>query len=141
MNEIPKKAVGAKIVGVLIQKMLPNGLEVIVGSTRDPTFGSVVMFGLGGIFVEVLKDVSFRVVPVSDLDADEMIKEIKGYKVLEGYRGQPPRDIEAIKKIIIKVSKLMEELEHIQDMDLNPIIVYERGKGAYVADARVIIKP
>ncbi len=120
--------------------MLPGGLEVIVGSTRDPTFGPVVMFGLGGIFVEVLKDVSFRVVPVSDLDADEMIREIKGYKVLEGYRGQPPRDIEAIKDIIIKVSKLMEELEGIQDVDLNPIVVYEKGKGAYVADARVIIK-
>ena len=120
--------------------MVPDGLEVIVGATRDPSFGPIVMFGLGGIFVEVLRDVSFRIAPITYVDADEMVREIKSYKILEGYRGMPPRDIESIREIIMKTSRIMIEIPQIQDIDLNPIMLYEKGKGAIVVDARIIIK-
>ncbi len=141
MNNVKNAAPNARISGVLIQEMAkPGFLEVIVGATRDPIFGPVIMFGLGGIFVEVLKDVSFRVAPLMPEDADEMVREIKSYRILEGYRGMPPRDIEAIKDIILKVSKLMLELEKIQDIDLNPIMLYAKGEGAKVVDARVILR-
>ncbi|PUA31672.1 MAG: acetyl-CoA synthetase [Candidatus Terraquivivens tikiterensis] len=140
MLNVKKRTPNAKIEGVLVQEMVPSELEVIVGSTRDPTFGSVVTFGLGGIFVEVLKDVSFRVTPLTPVDADEMIREIKACRILEGYRGMPPRDLEAIKDILLKVSKLMLEVEEIQDVDLNPIMVFTQGKGAKVADARIILR-
>jgi len=137
---VKEKAPKASITGVLVQEMVPEGLEVIVGATRDPTFGPVLLFGLGGIFVEVLKDVSFRIAPVTRYDAETMLTEIKAAKLLDGYRGMPPRDKEAIIDIILKLSKFMEEQEHVTDVDLNPIMVYERGKGAKIADARVLIK-
>jgi len=140
MSNVKNAAPNARVSGILIQEMVPDGLEVIVGATRDPSFGPIIMFGLGGIFVEVLKDVSFRIAPLSSKDADEMIREIKSYRILEGYRGMPPRDIEAVKDIILKVSKLMIELENVQDIDLNPIMLYAKGEGAKVVDARVILK-
>ncbi|MEM2897063.1 MAG: acetate--CoA ligase family protein [Candidatus Bathyarchaeia archaeon] len=127
----------ARIVGVLVQKMAPQSTEIIVGGIKDPQFGSTLMFGLGGIFVEVLKDVTFRVVPITEEDAKEMIKEIKAYPVLKGYRGQKPRDEDAITKILLASSRLMLENEEIDQMDLNPIMVYERG--ASVVDARIIL--
>ncbi len=139
MTNVPKKAPGARIVGVLVQRMAPEGLEVIVGATRDPVFGPVVMFGLGGVFVEVLRDVSFRVAPVDENEAMEMIREVKGYKLLQGYRNMPPRDVEALKRIIVAVSKLMMDLEEVSEMDLNPIMSYEAGKGAVAVDVRVIL--
>ncbi len=139
MNNVKNVAPNARVVGILIQEMVPDGLEVIVGATRDPSFGPVVMFGLGGIFVEVLKDVSFRIAPLSLRDADEMIREIKSYRILEGYRGMPPRDIEAVKDIILKVSKLMLEVTEIKELDLNPIMLYAKGEGARIADARMIL--
>jgi len=140
MLNVRNKAPNAKIEGVLIQEMIPSELEIIVGSTRDAIFGPILMFGLGGIFVEVLKDVSFRVAPITPIDADEMIHEIKAYKILEGYRGLPPRDLDAIKDILMKTSNLMLEVEEIQDIDLNPIMVFERGKGAKVADVRIMLR-
>ena len=140
LDNVKLRAPSARIAGILIQEMVPDGLEVIVGATRDPIFGPVIMFGLGGIFVEVLKDVSFRVAPLMPEDADEMVREIKSYKILEGYRGMPPRDIEIIKEIIMKTSRIMIEIPQIQDIDLNPIMLYEKGKGAIVVDARIIIK-
>jgi len=141
MENVRKNVPNARVTGVLYQKMAePGYIEVIVGATRDPTFGPVIMFGLGGIFVEVLKDVSFRVAPLEPEDAEEMIKEIKTYKILEGYRGMPPRDIESIKDVLMKVSKLMLEVDEIQDIDLNPIMLYEKGKGAVAVDVRVILK-
>ncbi len=141
LSNVKNATPNARISGILIQEMAkPGFLEVIVGATRDPIFGPVVMFGLGGIFVEVLKDVSFRVAPLMPEDADEMIREIKSYRILEGYRGMPPRDIEAVKDIILKVSKLMLELEKVQDIDLNPIMLYAKGEGAKVVDARVILR-
>ncbi len=140
MENVKARAPNARIAGILVQEMVPYGLEVIVGGTRDPTFGPVIMFGLGGIFVEVLKDVSFRIAPIKSIDAEEMIREIRAYRILEGYRGEPPRDLEAVKDIIVKTSKLMLELEDVQDIDLNPVMLYEKGRGAKIADARIILR-
>ena len=128
---------GAQIEGVLISPMEKKGVEVIVGMTRDRQFGPVIMFGLGGIFVEVLKDVSFRIAPLSKGDAYEMVREIKGYPVLEGIRGEEPSDIEAIVDIIMKVSSLVNANEAISELDLNPVFVFKDG--ASVVDARVIL--
>ncbi len=140
-DEILKNARGydekAQIEGVLICPMEAKGTEVIIGMTRDPQFGPVIMFGLGGIFVEVLKDVSFRVIPLSKTDAYEMVKEIKGYPILEGVRGELPKDIDAIVDIILKVAALVSENDAIKELDLNPVFVYE--KGATVVDARMIL--
>ncbi|HID80555.1 MAG TPA: acetyl-CoA synthetase [Ignisphaera sp.] len=139
MNNVKNAAPNARVVGILVQEMVPYGLEVIVGGLRDAVFGPVIMFGLGGVFVEVLKDVSFRIAPLYPEDIDEMIREIKAYRVLEGYRGEPPRDIDSIKDIIYKVSKLMLEVEKIRELDLNPIMLYRKGEGAKIADARMVI--
>jgi len=128
----------AEIKGVLIQKMAPASTEVIVGGLKDPQFGQTLMFGLGGIFVEVLKDVTFRIAPISKKDANEMIKEIKAYPILKGYRGQPPADENAISEILVNTSKLMIDHPEINQMDLNPIMVYD--KGASVVDARIILE-
>jgi len=133
-NHKPK----AKIVGVLIQEMAPSSTEVIVGAIKDPQFGPALMFGLGGIFVEVLKDVTFRVAPVTEDEAREMITEVKAYPLLKGYRNLPPADIETIVKIIQNTSRLVMEHQEIKELDLNPIMVYE--KGAKTVDARIILE-
>ncbi len=138
IENVSKNVPNARITGILVQKMAKKGLEIIVGGLRDNIFGPVVMFGLGGIFVEVLKDVSFRVAPISYEDAYEMMKEIKSAKLLEGYRGQPPIDKKAIADIIIAVAKLLEENPEVDSVDLNPVIAYPDG--AVVVDARVILK-
>lgn len=140
MDNVKRRAPKARIVGILVQQMVPEGLEVIVGATRDPTFGPVVMFGLGGIFVEVIKDVSFRIAPLTKYDAESMLSEIKAAKILEGYRGMKPRDREALVNILLNVSRLMLDLEEIQDVDLNPIMSYEIGKGALIADIRMMLR-
>jgi len=137
LTNVKKHVPEAVITGILVQEMAPSGTEVIVGSTKDPTFGNTLMFGLGGIFVEVLKDVSFRIVPIQKIDASEMIKEIKAYKILEGVRGMPPADQEMLVKILMATSKMLEECSEIKELDMNPIIVYE--KGARVVDARIIL--
>lgn len=128
----------AEIRGVLVEEMLPKGLEVAVGAFRDAEFGPTVMFGLGGIFIEVLKDVTFRVAPITEDEAYEMIREIKGYSILSGYRGQKPADVDSIVEIITGVSRLIIENEEVNQLDLNPIIVWVRG--AKIADARIILK-
>jgi acyl-CoA synthetase (NDP forming) len=128
----------AKIVGIVVQEMATPSTEVIVGATKDPQFGPALMFGLGGIFVEVLKDVTFRIAPITEEDAREMITEVKAYPILKGYRGQPPVDIEAIVKILLNTSKLVMEHQEIKELDLNPIMVYE--KGAKTVDARIILE-
>ncbi len=127
----------AKIEGVLVQEFAPSGVEVIIGLIRDPQFGPTVMFGLGGVFVEIFRDVSFRVAPLSDLDAEEMIKEIKSYKILAGYRGSPPVDIDSLKDALIKVGQIGLDVEEISEMDLNPVIAYPEG--IKVVDARIIL--
>lgn len=127
----------AMIHGVSVQKMAPPGIEVIIGMSRDPTFGPVLMFGLGGIFVEILKDVSFRIVPLTERDAHEMIREISGYPLLEGYRGQKPVDVSYLEKLLLKVSRFVEENSEIKELDINPIFAY--SDGAVAVDARMIL--
>jgi acyl-CoA synthetase (NDP forming) len=128
----------ARIDGVSVQTMAPPGVEVIVGMSKDAQFGPVLMFGLGGILVEVLKDVSFRIVPVTERDAREMIKEIKGYPVLQGYRGQKPASIPALEQLIVNVSRFVEENPQIKELDLNPIFAYPDK--AVAVDARIILE-
>lgn len=132
------KTRGYRFEGVLIERMAQRGIETIVGAKRDIQFGPVMMFGLGGIFVEVFKDVSFRVSPISDEDAKEMITELKAYPILKGIRGRPPSDIDSIAGLLVKVSKIMNELELVNEIDLNPVIVYERGFA--IVDARIILR-
>ena len=127
----------AKISGVIAYKMIPQATEIIIGMMKDPHFGPVIMFGLGGIFVEVLKDISFRILPIEERDAREMINEIKGYEILKGARGEAPKDIEAIKILLMKISKLTTENPEIKEIDLNPVFVFE--KGLQVVDARMIL--
>jgi len=138
LKKVKKQYPDAVIHGVSVQKMVRPGTEVIVGVSKDPQFGPVIMFGLGGIFVEVLKDVTFRVIPVEQRDAREMIKEVKGYPLLQGYRGKESANISALVEIILKISKLIEENPHIKELELNPIFVY-RDKAVGV-DARIILE-
>ena len=126
----------AKIFGVIVYSMVPQGTEIIIGIMKDPHFGPVIMFGLGGIFVEVLKDISFRILPIEEIDAREMIAEIKGYEILKGVRGEGPKDIKAIKNLLLKISQLALENPEISEIDLNPVFVFE--KGLQVIDARMI---
>jgi len=137
LKNVRKKVKRAKVHGMLVQKMVDNGLEVIVGGKKDAQFGETVMFGLGGIFVEVFGDVSFRVVPIGKKDAKDMIEEIKGYKILKGYRGKN-YDVNAVADVLVKVSKLLEKNDEIAEMDINPLIVLQRG--AVAVDARIVVE-
>ncbi len=128
----------ANILGVLIMEMAPAGTEVIVGAIKDPQFGATIMFGLGGIFVEVLKDVTFKIAPVSADEAKEMILGLKASALLKGYRNTPPTDIDALAQIIVNVSKLLMEHPEIKELDLNPVMAY--AKGANTVDARIILE-
>ncbi len=129
---------GAQIQGLLVCEHAPEGLEVIVGALEDQTFGPAVMFGMGGIFAEVMKDVSFRVAPLQRKDAEEMIREIQGYAVLSGARGQAPLHAGALIELLLSVSRLVMEHREIQQLDLNPVRVYEQGLLAL--DARMVVK-
>jgi acetyltransferase len=131
----------ANIHGVAVQEMAPWGTEVIVGSVNDPTFGPTVMFGLGGIFVEVLKDVTFRVAPLNIQQAKQMLGEIRSAPILAGVRGEAPRDREALAELICRYAKMVYDLsDEIAETDANPVLVYEEGKGLMVVDARIILK-
>jgi acyl-CoA synthetase (NDP forming) len=130
---------GARVLGVAVQSMARPGTEVIVGMSKDSQFGPVLMFGLGGVLVEVLQDVSFRIVPVGDRDADQMIHEIKGFPVLEGVRGGQPADLAALKQLITRVSGFVEQHPEIDELDLNPVFAYPDG--ALAVDARVVLAP
>lgn len=138
LENVRRNRPGARVVGVLVQEMAPASTEVIVGALKDPQFGPALMFGLGGVFVEVLKDVTFRIAPVSEAEAREMIREVKAYPVLKGYRGMPAADVDAIVGILLGVSRLVMEHEVVKELDLNPIMVYE--KGAKVVDARIVLE-
>jgi acyl-CoA synthetase (NDP forming) len=140
LREVVKRVPYAEIEGVLIQKMVPKGVELIVGAVYDEIFGHVVAFGLGGIFTELYKDISMRIAPIDEQDAVEMIREVKAYRLLTGFRGMPPRDIPAVVDILIKFSRLVENNPEIREADLNPVIALEEGKGAYVVDARFILQ-
>jgi acyl-CoA synthetase (NDP forming) len=128
----------AKIHGVSVQKMARPGVEVIMGMTKDAQFGPVLMFGLGGVFVEVLKDVTFRIVPLVRRDASQMFRVIKGYPLLEGYRGQEPANVTVLEDLLLKLSDFVDKTPEIKELDLNPILAY--GDGAVAVDARVILE-
>ncbi len=138
MSSVRQKYPQAAIQGVSVQLMASPGIEVIVGMSKDPQFGPVLMFGLGGVLVEVLKDVSFRIVPVTKRDASEMIREIKGYPLLQGYRGQEAVDTASLEDLIVKVSQFVEQNPQIKELDLNPIFAY-RDK-AIAVDARIVLE-
>lgn len=138
IESVRRNVPNANILGVTVQEMVPPSTEVIVGAIKDPQFGPVLMFGLGGVFVEVLQDVTFRVAPIKEKDAEEMVKEIKAYPLLKGFRGSPPANIDSIIRILVNTSKLVTENEEIAELDLNPIMVNE--KGAKVIDARIILE-
>jgi acetate---CoA ligase (ADP-forming) len=130
----------ADIHGVLVSEMAPAGTEVICGSVNDPTFGPTVMFGLGGIFVEVLKDVTFRVAPISGQTAMTMLSEIRCFPILQGARGEKKRDQKALAAVLSRLSQLVSDMEdEIAETDANPVLLYEDGKGCRLVDARVIL--
>jgi len=129
----------ANIRGILIQEMIKSNKETIIGMSRDPQFGPMLMFGLGGIYVEVLKDVSFRIAPVSEGSARKMIQEIKAIKLLKGARGEKESDIDSIVEVLMKMSQLVTDFPEIIEMDINPLFVNEIGKGSIAADARIRI--
>jgi len=128
-----------EIWGVLVQEMVRGGKETILGMKRDPHFGALLMFGLGGIYVEVLKDVTFRIAPIRELGAKNMIENIKGIKLLMGYRGEPASDLDAIAESLLRLSQLVTDFPEIEEMDINPLIVLPAGSGARVVDARILI--
>jgi acetyltransferase len=127
----------ARVEGVTVQAMARPGREVIVGAVRDPQFGPLVMFGSGGLYVELLKDVSFRLAPVSRSEAEAMMNETLAGKLLAGLRGQPPADRSAVADVIVAVSELVAGDESIAEMDINPLMVYDEGQGAVAVDVRV----
>ena len=129
----------ARIDGVLMQEMAGKGVEVIIGCARDPKFGPIVMFGLGGTLVEALKDVTFRLAPMYVASAENMIRSIKTFNILQGVRGNPPSDLAAIRECILRVSALVADHPEIGELDINPLIVYPEGQGAVVADCRIML--
>jgi acyl-CoA synthetase (NDP forming) len=138
MAAVREKFPQARIEGVAVQAKARAGVEIIIGMNKDAQFGSVIMFGLGGVFVEVLKDVSFRLIPIAKRDAEEMIKEIKGHALLNGYRGQEPADIASLVDVLLKVSRLVEKTPEIKELDLNPVFAYQDS--AVAVDARIVLE-
>jgi acetate---CoA ligase (ADP-forming) subunit beta len=137
-QSVAAQAPGARVDGISVQPMAAPGVEVIVGMAKDATFGPVLMFGLGGVLVEVLKDVSFRIVPLSQRDAREMIHDIQGFPMLAGYRGAAPADLEALQHILLTLSAFVASTPEIKEIDLNPIYAY--AQGALAVDARVLLE-
>ena len=139
MERVQAAKQDARIWGVLIQEMVRGGKETILGMKRDPLFGGLLMFGLGGIYVEVFKDVTFRIAPIRELSAKSMIERIKGIRLLKGFRGEPPSDLDAIAESLLRLSQLVIDFPEIEEMDINPFIVLPSGEGARVVDARILI--
>ena len=123
--------------GVVIQPMLSAGVETMIGVAADRLFGPLVAFGLGGIFVELMGDVRFRIAPLTDRDADELLHEIRGFPLLRGHRGRPPADVAALRDILLRVSRLADEIPEIVELDLNPVIALPDGHGCRIVDARI----
>lgn len=142
LAHVRAKAPAARIEGVIVAPMITGGVEAIVGVTQDPSLGAIVMFGLGGIFVEVLKDVTFRAAPFDEDEAHRMIREIRGYAMLEGVRGAPPADVNALAKLLSTLSRFAAaHADRISSIDLNPVLVMPRGQGVAALDALVVLKP
>ncbi|MEM4848393.1 MAG: acetate--CoA ligase family protein [Ignisphaera sp.] len=140
ITNVRRYAPQASIHGVVVQKMVPKGKEVIIGATKDPIFGHIIMFGLGGIYTELFKDVSFKLAPLSLYEAKEIIMETKAYTLLKGFRGEPPADIASIINILLRVSKLVTDIPQIVEMDINPLFVYEEGAGSVAVDVKMVIE-
>ncbi|MCP2619643.1 acetate--CoA ligase family protein [Candidatus Aminicenantes bacterium AC-334-K16] len=130
----------ARITGIIVEEMVPSGQEVILGMNRDEQFGPILMFGLGGIYVEALEDVTFRLAPIRELTASRMITQTKAHKILQGFRGGPQYDVPAIEDCLKRLSQLVTDFEEIKELDINPLRVFEKGKGCLVIDARIILK-
>ena len=135
------RAIGAHLEGILLQREVQGGLEALVGVTTDPTFGPLLVCGLGGVLVELLRDVSFHLTPVTDVDAAEMIGKLRSAPLLDGYRGMPAGDKDALAAVILRVSALVEVVPELRELDLNPVKVLAPGKGAVVVDGRMRIGP
>jgi acyl-CoA synthetase (NDP forming) len=134
-----KNAPDAKLEGILVQEMAPQGVETIIGVTNDIQFGPMLLVGLGGVFVEVFKDVVLYPVPLNKEEAYYMIRQLKGFKLLSGYRGEPPCDLEALAEVMVKVSDYASEhKDDLKELDLNPVFVYPEGKGVCAADAMIV---
>jgi acetyltransferase len=131
----------ARIDGVLVQKMAPEGQEVILGASRYPKFGHLLMFGSGGVLVEVFKDVTFRLAPINRNSARLMVRGVKGFALLNGFRGSPKADVEALEKLLVCLSNLVIDNPEIKELDINPLLVHPEGEGATVADCRFILEP
>lgn len=127
--------------GALVQPMVSGGVEIMVGVTEDPLFGPLIAFGLGGVYVEILKDVNFRITPLTAQDAHEMVRSIKGYRLLQGYRGHSPADIDALEELLLRTSFMVEEIPEIMELDMNPVFALEPGKGACIVDCRIRVAP
>jgi len=140
IDNVKKSKPTAKIDGVIIEKMAKRGMEVILGAVRDPRFGPICMFGLGGTLVGAIKDVTFRLAPMWEISAEIMIKSIKAYSLLKGVRGGWPCDIDSIKDCILRLSQMVSEHPEIAELDINPLIVYAKGQGCVVADSRILLK-
>jgi acetyltransferase len=140
MDNVKSHAPDADIEGVLLEKMAPKGMEVIIGMKRDPSFGPLMMFGMGGVFVELFKDVAFRVAPLTYVDAEEMLKATKAYKLLNGYRGGERYDMEAIIQNLLKLSAVAVDFPQIQEIEINPLLVLPEGQGALALDCRMILE-
>ena len=130
----------AEMEGVTVQRMVPGGIEAIVGVTQDPSFGPIIMFGLGGIYAELMKDVAVRLHPLTNVDARELVGSIKMAKLFEGFRGAPPSDMRSLEDLLLRLSALVEDIPQIAELDLNPVKVMERGKGYWVVDARIMVR-
>jgi acetyltransferase len=140
MDTVRRKMPKADIRGVLIQQMVKGGRETILGMIKDPQFGPMIMFGLGGIYVEVLKDVAFRIAPLTRADAETMVSEIRSIALLKGVRGQPPADLDAIVDGLLRLSQLTTDFPEIVEVDINPFLAFPRGEGAIAVDARIVLK-
>jgi acyl-CoA synthetase (NDP forming) len=138
MQSVAERNPNASIEGVAVQPMAQSGTEVIIGMSKDVSFGPVLMFGLGGVMVEILQDVAFRIVPVSERDAEEMIRDIKGFPLLDGYRGAAPADLTALRNILRTLSDFVEATPAVKEIDLNPVYAYPDG--ALAVDARIILE-
>jgi len=139
LRKVRESSPGARISGVYVQEMAPLGHEVIVGASRDPGFGPLVMFGMGGVYVEVLEDVSFRLAPITRAEARAMMEETRGARLLRGVRGERPADREAIADVLARVSWLVVDCPQVAELDINPLMVWEEGRGVMAVDVRVLL--
>jgi acetyltransferase len=126
--------------GVTVQHMVKEGIEAIVGVTLDPSFGPLIMFGMGGVYAELMKDVAVRLHPLTDSDARELVKSIKMTKLFEGFRGAPPSDIESLEDLLLRLSALVEDIPQIVELDFNPVKVMPQGEGYWIVDARIMLR-